>query len=417
MRRSVLFTKTVKDISKDEVSKNAQLLLRAGMVNQLMAGVYTYLPLGLRVLNRIEHIVRQEMDAIGAQELIMPALHPRDIWDVTGRWDGIDVLFRLKGAGDRDLALGATHEEVVTPLAQGIISSYRDLPMAVYQVQTKFRNEARAKSGLMRGREFRMKDMYSFHATQEDLDVFYDKAIVAYQRIYARLGLGERTLLTFASGGAFSKYSHEFQTMTESGEDTVYRIPGTQMAINEEIIGDQEALAGIIPNYTKGDETKLATVKAVEVGNIFKLGTRFSKAFGLTFTDRDGSVKNPVMGCYGIGPSRMMGTIAEVLSDEHGLVWPEEIAPYKINLIGLRMDDAGVKTLTDKLYQTWQAQGIEVLFDDRDTQAGEKFADADLLGCPWQAIVGPKGAAEGKVEWKNRATGEKSVLGADQLPF
>ncbi|HEX2858717.1 MAG TPA: aminoacyl--tRNA ligase-related protein [Alphaproteobacteria bacterium] len=415
MQRTAYFLKTTKDVAKTEVSRNAQLLIRAGMVNQLMAGAYSYLPLGLRVLTKIENIIRDEMNRLGAGELLMPALQPREIWDVTGRWDKIDVLFKLKGAGDRDLALGPTHEEVITPLAATVINSYRDLPTAVYQVQTKFRNEARAKSGLLRGREFRMKDMYSFHATQEDLDAFYEKATEAYQRIYQRVGLGDLTLRTFASGGAFSKYSHEFQTLTESGEDIVYKLPNGD-AINEEIITEREAIADLIPNYKEGDEAKLQKAKSIEVGNIFKLGTRFSEAFNLTYTDKDGSVKHPVMGCYGVGPSRVMGTVAEVLSDEAGLIWPMEIAPFHVGIVNLRVSDDGCNIATAKLNDILTAQGFEVLVDDRDTGAGDKFADMDLIGLPWQATIGPKGVAAGEVEWKNRKTGQKQSLPMGKLP-
>ena len=418
-----MFLKTTREASADEVSKNAQLLGRAGFVNQLMAGVYSYLPLGLRVLNKIERVVREEMDAIGGQEILMPALHPKDIWETTGRWDKMeDVLFKFKGAGDRDLTLGPTHEEVVTPLGASVIASYRDLPKAVYQIQSKFRNEARAKSGLLRGREFRMKDMYSFHATQEDLDAFYDKTLDAYMRVYDRLGLGGgRTLVTYASGGAFTKYSHEFQTLTDSGEDRVYVLGDGRHGINEEILDDGGAMADIIGrhkgSYADGDEKKLEQVKAIEVGNIFKLGSRFSEAFGFKFLDKDGVAKYPVMGCYGIGPSRLMGTIAEVLSDENGLVWPEDVAPYKVNLMTLRADDAACVALGDKVYDALQAAGVEVLYDDRDARAGEKFAEADLIGCPWQAVVGPKGAAAGIVEWKNRATGEGCELPLGSWPW
>lgn len=417
MRFSQLFLKTTKDVSKEEVSRNAQLLTRAGFVSQLMAGVYSYAPLGLKVLANIERIVREEMDKLGGQEILLPALQPREIWDTTGRWDAIDVLFKLKGAGDRDLALGPTHEEAVTPLALSVISSYKDLPVAVYQIQTKFRNEARAKSGLLRGREFRMKDMYSFHTEQADLDAFYDRVLAAYLRVYERIGLGEKTVVAYASGGAFSKYSHEFQTLTESGEDIVYRIPGTKYAINKEIIEDREALAGILPDYKDGDELKLETAKAIEVGNIFKLGTRFSSAFGLVYADKDGKRVNPVMGCYGIGPSRMMGTIAECLSDDKGLVWPEEVAPYKVGVINLRANDAACVAACEALYGELQAQGVSVLYDDRDVSAGVKFSDMDLIGLPWQAIIGPKGVAEGKVEWKNRASGEVVVLGVGARPW
>lgn len=406
MRQSQYFLKTTKDISKDEVSKNAQFLTRGAYINQLMAGVYTFMPLGLRVLTKIENIIREEMDKIGANEVLMPALQPREIWDQTGRWDKVDVLFKLKGAGDRDLALGPTHEEVVTPLGGTFISSYKDMPTALYQVQTKFRNEARAKSGLLRGREFRMKDMYSFHVDQACLDKFYDECIQAYINIYERCGLGDTTVLTYASGGIFAKYSHEFQTITDSGEDIVYLIPGTKMAINKEIIDDKEALKDIIPNYKDGDEHKLEVVKAIEVGNIFKLGTRFSEACNVNFNDADGQTKIPVMGCYGLGPSRVMGTIAETLSDENGLIWPDEIAPFQVHLVSLGFDDAEIKE-ADAVYQALQAANIDVLYDDRaDVRAGAKMADADLIGIPHRIVVSKKTIAENVVEWKKRSGGE-----------
>ena len=415
MRQSHLFQKSFKDASSADVSKNAQLLTRAGFVNQLMAGVYSYMPLGLRVLTKIEDIIREEMDAIGGQEVLLPALQPREIWDTTGRWNEIDVLFKLKGAGDRDLALGPTHEEVVTPLAASVASSYKDFPFALYQLQTKFRNEARAKSGLMRGREFRMKDLYSFHTTQECLDEFYDRAAEAYKAVYRRCGLGDITRMTFASGGSFSKYSHEFQTITDSGEDIVYLIPGTDLAINKEIIDDVEALKDIIPNYQPGDETKLEQAKAVEVGNIFKLGNKFSNAFDMRFTDKDGSLKNPVMGCYGIGPSRLMGAIAECLSDDAGLIWPEEIAPYQVHLISLVHDEADVARC-EEIYKALRAAGIEVLYDDRaDARAGAKLADSDLIGIPHRVVIGKKSLAEGKAEWKKRTEKEATLLDIDSL--
>src|SRR5438552_4618339 len=238
MRFSELSTRTTKDHGTEDISRNAQLLVRAGFVSRLMAGVYSFLPLGLRTLTKIEDVVRAEMNRIGGQEVLLPALQPRDIWDRTGRWDTVDVLFRLKGAGDRDLCLGPTHEEVVTPLLGPFLQSYRNLPAAVYQIQTKFRNEPRPKAGLLRGREFRMKDMYSFHTDESDLDAFYERVKVAYMRAYERCGLGGSTVLTYASGGMFSKYSHEFQTLTPYGEDVVYRVTGTNIAVNKELMGD-----------------------------------------------------------------------------------------------------------------------------------------------------------------------------------
>lgn len=415
MRFTQLSTKTIKDASQADVSRNAQLLIRAGFVDKLMAGVYSYLPLGLRVLSKIENIVREEMNRVGGQEILMPALQPREIWDTTGRWDKVDVLFKLVGAGDRDLALGPTHEEVVTPLIGKYIQSFRDLPKAVYQVQTKFRNEARAKSGLLRGREFRMKDMYSFHANQADLDAFYELAIEAYKNVYRRCGLGELTLVTYASGGIFSKYSHEFQTITPYGEDVVYRIPGTDIAINKEIIEDREALAGIIPNYKDGDEAKLEELKAIEVGNIFKLSSRFTDAFDVTYADAEGKKNKVVMGCYGIGPSRVMGTVAEVLSDDNGLVWPDEIAPYHVHLVSLCRDESDIDRC-EKLYNRLTELGIEVIYDDRTgVQAGQKLADADLIGIPRRVVVSPRTLANDSVEFKPRIDKEATSMTIDEF--
>ena len=414
-RQSLLATKTTKEVSKDDPSRNAQLLLRAGFVSRLMAGVYSFLPLGLRVLHKIEDIIREEMDAVGGQEVLLPALHPREIWDQTGRWDKVDVLYRFKGAGDRDLCLGPTHEEVVTPLLGSFIRSYRDLPTAVYQIQTKFRNEARAKSGLLRGREFRMKDMYSFHETQEDLDQFYDQTIIAYNKIFNRCGLGEKTVLTYASGGIFSKYSHEFQTITEYGEDSVYLLPDQKTAINKEIIGDESVFEELMPGTTMTSRPALKEVRSIEVGNIFKLQTRFSDAFGLSILDSSGNRKPVLMGCYGLGPSRVMGTVAECLSDDKGLCWPKEIAPYQVHLIALVQNEED-RPHVDKLFEQLQAQGIEVLYDDRqDTQAGAKFADSDLIGIPTRVVVSKKTIAAGTVEIKDRLTGETKMMSPEDF--
>jgi len=414
MRLSQLVSRTSKDTSQSDVSRNAQLLTRAGFVHKLMAGVYSYLPLGLRSLNKIENIIREEMNALAAQEVLLPALQPRENWDQTGRWDEVDVLFRFKGAGDRELALGATHEEVVTPLVTSFVQSYRDLPKVVWQLQTKFRNEARAKSGLLRGREFRMKDMYSFHATPEDLDAFYEKATVAYKNIFARCGLGAITLLTYASGGVFSKYSHEFQTLTPYGEDIVYRVPDTDIAINKEIMDDEEVLATLIPQAS-GGVRELEEAKAIEVGNIFKLSTRFPDAFGATYTDADGKQQKIYMGCYGIGSSRLLGTIAECLSDDRGLVWPEEIAPYTVHLVSLARGEEEIAAC-DEIYQQLVAQGIDVLYDDRHgLQAGEKLADADLIGIPHRLVVSKKTLAQNGIEWKKRSAAESQILPFEQF--
>jgi prolyl-tRNA synthetase len=415
MRQSELFQKTSKDVNKTDVSKNAQLLTQGGFVNQLMAGVYSYLPLGLRVLNNIENIIRQEMNSVGGQEILMPALQPKEIWEQTGRWDKMDILFKLKGAGDRDLALGPTHEEVVTPLAASLIKSYKDLPVAVYQVQTKFRNEARAKSGLLRGREFRMKDMYSFHTDQKDLDSYYEEVVGAYTRIYERCGLGKITKMTFASGGVFSKYSHEFQTVTESGEDVIYFVPGTNQAINKEIIDDRDALKDIVPNYKDGDEKDFVQAKAIEVGNIFKLGTKFTEACNARYADKDGALKFPVMGCYGIGPSRVMGTIAECLSDDKGLVWPDEVAPFQVHLVSFVRDENEIQKC-DELYNLLKNNGIQVLYDDRQgVSPGNKLADSDLLGIPNRLVLSKKTLEQNAVEFKRRDGNEMNFLQLDKV--
>lgn len=408
MRLSDLSTHTIRENPTDEESINAQLLARGGFVRKLMAGAYSFLPLGLRVLYKIERIIREEMNAIGSQEILMPALHPADNWLQTGRWDKVDVLFKLKGAGDKDYALGPTHEEVVTPLMGGFINSYRDLPISVYQIQTKFRNEARAKSGLLRGREFRMKDMYSFHTSEDDLGAYYELSKTAYEKVYARCGLADITYMTYASGGIFCKYSHEYQMITPYGEDIIHVCDKCRIAINKEIMDD---LNHACPECGSKD---LREVKAIEVGNIFKLMTRFSDSFGLKFNDETGAVNDKIyMGCYGIGPSRLVGSIVEASHDDAGIIWPEPVAPFAVGLINLKTGDATTDTIAARVYDTLQQNKVEVLYDDRDERAGVKFADMDLIGLPWQVIVGPKGAANGMIEIKNRKSGERQELSVE----
>lgn len=393
LRQSALVTKTLRATAKEEVSINAQLLTRAGYIDKLMGGVFSYLPLGMRVLGKIEQIIREEMGALGSQEILMPALQPREIWEQTKRWE-MDVLYRLKGDGDRDLALGPTHEEVVTPLIGKLIQSYKDLPLSVFQIQTKFRNEPRPKSGVLRGREFRMKDMYSFHCTLDDLDAYYERATEAYRRVFARCGLGECTYLTFASGGAFSKYSHEFQTITPYGEDNVFLWEEKKVAVNREILDEIKEL----PEW-KGATFK--ETKAIEVGNIFKLGTRFSDACGLSFQDQHGKPQSVIMGCYGIGSTRVMGAIVEVHHDEKGIRWPREVAPFDVHLLPLGKGGAPVPE-AEKLYDELIAAGRSVLFDDRDLSPGQKFNDSDLLGIPARMVVSQKTLATASVECKLR---------------
>jgi prolyl-tRNA synthetase len=392
MRQSKLFTRTLKEEPRDETSFNAKVLIRAGFVDKLSAGIYTFLPLGLRVHQKIINLVREEMEAIGGQELLMPALTPKEVWDVTGRWDNFDALFKVAGNDLKQYALGATHEEIVTPTVAKHVFSYKDLSLAVFQIQTKFRNEKRAKAGLIRGREFSMKDMYSFHPDEETLNQYYKIVQKAYFKIFQRLGLLDITYLTYSSGGAFSKYSHEFQTICESGEDIIHVCESCKIAVNREIIEECHACPSC------GNE-ELIEKRAIEVGNIFKLGTRFSKPFSFNYLDANGAEQEVIMGCYGLGPSRIMGTIVEVSHDAKGIIWPEAIAPFQIHLISLKEDEEA-----ERIYKDLTKAGVEVLYDDRqDEQAGAKFSDADLIGCPYRVVVSAKSIKEGGVEIKARA--------------
>lgn len=402
MKQSKLFTKTLKNPPKDEVSVNAQLLTQAGFIDKLTAGVYTYLPLGLMVLNKIKRIVREEMNAIDGQEILMPALHPKEVWQKTGRWEnpGQEVMFQIEGRGGKKYGLGWTHEEIITPLAKKFISSYRDLPVYLYQIQDKFRNEPRAKSGLLRGLEFSMKDLYSFHADEKDLEDYYQRALKAYQKIFKRCGLA--SLVTEASGGSFSKYSHEFQVLTKYGEDTIYYCQKCGYAQNKEIA-----------EYKAGDKCpkcgeEMKQGKAIEVGNIFQLKTKYSEPFKLTYTDEAGKIKPVIMGCYGLGPSRVMGSIVEIYHDDKGLIWPESVAPFKIHLLSLKQNNKA-----DVIYKELRKNNLEVLYDDRDISAGEKFADADLIGLPYRLVI--SGKTGDKIEVKKRTNKEAELMGMDQI--
>ena len=399
MKQSQLFTKTRKEAPADEVAKNAQLLSRAGFINKEMAGVYSYLPLGLRVLGNLETIIREEMNAIGGQELLLTTLQDKESWEKSDRWDEskVDVWFKTKLASGTDIGLGWTHEEAITAMMRQYIQSYRDLPIYAYQIQTKFRNEARAKSGLMRGREFIMKDLYSFSRTQEDLDAFYEACAKAYERIFARAGIGDVTYRTFASGGAFSKYSHEFQTVSAAGEDIVYVEKEKRIAINKEVLND-EVIAEL-----ELDKDKLVEEKSIEVGNIFKLGTRFSDPLGLTFVDEAGETKPVIMGSYGIGPGRLMGTIVEVLSDAKGIVWPREVSPFEVHIVALGVENEEIRKASDSLYEMLTSAGVDTFYDDRtEKSAGEKLADADLIGIPVRLVVSARTLESASVEMKKR---------------
>ena len=405
MLQSHLFYKTSKVKSANTESVSHDLLVRAGFADQLMAGGYTFLPLGIKVLKNIENIIRQNMEKSPAngQEVLMPVLQPKENWQKTGRWQSLDILFKVKGSGDKEYALGPTHEEVVSPLAKKIIFSYRDLPLSVFQIQTKFRDELRAKSGILRTREFLMKDLYSFHATQEDLDEYYDKLIKVYSNIFEKCGIGKNTYQTLASGGSFSKYSDEFQTITDAGEDIIYICKKCKLAINKEIKSENSVCPKC--NGKEFDEKK-----AVEVGNIFKLGNKYSLPFDLKFRDKDGSEKSVIMGCYGIGLGRLMGAIVEVNHDEKGIIWPKSVSPFLAHLITIE-NSKKVNSAADKIYDNLQKNKIDVLYDDRqDKSAGEKFAEADLIGIPYRIVISEKTVKSGSVEVKERGKNQAKLV-------
>lgn len=407
MKQSQLFTKTRKEIPADETAKNAQLLLRAGYIHKEMAGVYAFLPLGSRVLQNIISVIREEINAVGGQEVSLTALQEKALWEKTNRWsdDIVDVWFKTALKNETEVGLGVTHEEPMTRMMKEFVRSYRDLPRFSYQFQTKFRNETRAKSGIMRTREFIMKDLYSFCANEEEQLAYYEKVKDAYVRIFKRLGLGEKTYVTFASGGIFSKYSHEFQTVCDAGEDDIYIHDSKGIAINKEVLLP-EVLADL---GIKEEDLRVA--RASEVGNIFNLGTRFSEALDLVFTDENGEKKPVWMGSYGIGPARVMGVIAEVFGDEKGLVWPAEIAPFSVHLLSLTKDKENpVFKEATALYEELTKRGVEVLFDDREASPGEKFADSDLIGIPLRVVVSEKSLAAGGVEVKERASDSSEVI-------
>ena len=408
MKQSKLFSKTRKEAPNDETSASARLLIRGGFVEKIGAGIYAMLPLGLRVLNNIEKIIAEEMDAIGGQRILMTALMPKRNWEMTGRWSSLDVLFKIVRENGESYALGATHEEEVVPLVQKFVFSYKDLPFSVYQIQTKFRDELRAKSGLLRLREFSMKDLYSFHADEAGLDVFYEKAKDAYFKVYERAGIKDKTFLTFASGGSFAKFSHEFQMLTDAGEDIIYICKKCSLAINKEIKAEY-------PVCPECQGAEFEEKKAIEVGNIFKLKTKYSDPFNLQFTDKDGQKKLVIMGTYGIGLTRLMGAIAEARHDDFGILWPREVAPFDIHLIALNStneaDFEKIRTAADKLYLDLQKTGLEVLYDDRtDKSAGEKFKDGDLLGIPFRIVVSEKTLQKDSAELKARDSNNQELV-------
>ncbi|MDP3941073.1 MAG: aminoacyl--tRNA ligase-related protein [bacterium] len=403
MRYSKLFPKTLKEAPHDEVAINAKYLMRGGFIDKLMAGSYTLLPLGWRVIENINTIIREEMNATGAQEVLMPLLHPKDIWNETGRWDEAkDVMYQFE-KNEKHFALSFTHEEIVMDLIRKHVTSYKDLPLAIYHFSTKFRNELRAKSGILRGREFMMKDLYSAHATEEDLMKYYWEVADAYLRVFKRVGID--AIITEASGGVFTKeHTHEFQAPCEVGEDTIYIADSWKHAKNDEVMTD-------------GDRTApgLKAIKSIEVGNIFPFGTaKYAEKMGGMFTDKDGQRKPVWFASYGIGPTRVMGTLVELFHDDRGIIWPESVAPYQVHLIGIMSNESGIKEKADKVYELLTAEGIEVLYDDReDVGPGQKFADCDLIGIPVRLVVSAKTGEQ--VEWKKRKEEKTELLSIPQI--
>jgi len=409
MRQSQLFTKTRREAPSDETAKNAELLIRGGFIHKEMAGVYSYLPLGLRVIKNIENIIREEMNNIGGIEMKTSIFQNKEIWEKSNRWDDsvVDNWFKTKLKNGGEVGLSFTNEEAYSNILKQYVNSYKDLPAYPYDFKEIFRNEARSKSGIMRGREFYWKALYSFSRDQEEHDIFYEKAKIAYQNIFERVGVGSSTYITFSSGGTFSKFSHEFQTLTDAGEDTIYVDENKKIAINKEVFSDE-----IIESLGL-NKKELVEKRAVEVGNIFTLGTKFSEPFNLKYKNEKGEEEMVFMGSYGIGLGRLMGTIVELLADDRGIVWPETVAPFKYHLVEIPSGKPEVKEMAEKIYKKLGEDNV--LYDDRDLRAGEKFADADLLGMPTQIIVSEKNMALGKLEIKDRFTGDVKMISEDEL--
>ena len=409
MRMSQNFTKTRKEAPADESARNAQLLIRAGYVYKVMAGVYAYTPLGLKVIENIKQLIRDEMDGLGSQELLMTSLQNKKPWETTGRWDEkvVDVWFKSTMQDGTEVGFGWSHEEAILEMLRQYIASYNDFPISVYQFQTKLRNELRAKSGIMRGREFLMKDMYSLHATEQDMNAYYDKVIASYNRIFDKLGIGDETYITFASGGAFTKFSHEFQTVCDAGEDVLYVAKDGKIAVNEEVLDEAAEEMGI-------NKSDLKPVKTAEIGNIFKFGTDKSEKMKIYFTDKDGKQKPFYLASYGIGVSRLMGVLVEKFSDDKGIVWPEIMAPYRVQICRLG-NTAKVVSEADSLYELLQKQGAQVLYDDRDIRAGEMLSDADLIGVPHRIVVSEKTIDAKQYEYKARTDSNAKMMSKEEL--
>lgn len=408
MRQSQLFTKTRKEAPADEVSKNAELLIRAGFIHKEMAGVYSYLPLGLKVIKKIENIIRDEMNAIGGIEMKTSVFQSKEVWEKSNRWDDgvVDNWFKTKLKSGGEIGLSFTNEEAYSNILKQYVNSYKDLPIYPYDFKEIFRNEVRSKSGIMRGREFYWKALYSFSKDENEHNLFYEKAKIAYQNIFNRAGIGHLTYMTFASGGTFSKFSHEFQTLSDAGEDTIYLYKDKKIAVNKEVFVDE-----VKKELGLGDDYEEA--RAVEVGNIFTLGTKFSEPFDLKYKNEKGEENFVFMGSYGIGLGRLMGTVVEVLSDDKGIVWPKEVSPFAVHLVRLG-DKEETVSFADKIYKDLESRGVDVLYDDRDLRAGEKFADSDLIGIPVRFIVSDKTVAENRIEVKKRTETESKLVSLEE---
>lgn len=411
MRQSKLFTKTRKEAPADETSRNAELLTRGGFIYKEMAGVYSYLPLGLRVIKKIESIIREEMNLVGGIEMKTSILQNKEVWEKTNRWDDkeVDIWFKTKLKNDTEIGLSWSNEENFTNILKQYVSSYKDLPIYAYDFKDIMRNEVRSKSGIMRGREFYWKALYSFSKNEVEHNDFYEKMKITYSNIFKKVGIGHLTYLTFASGGAFSKYSHEFQTITGAGEDTIYVSEDNAIAINKEVFEDE-----VITSLGL-EKNKLVEHRGIEVGNIFTLGTNKAESLDLYYTDEKGNKIPAFIGSYGIGLGRLMGTVVEVLSDDKGIVWPEAIAPFAVHLLVLG-DDETVSKEANSVYESLSKAGVEVLFDDRaGISPGEKFSDADLLGIPNRLVVSTRSIKEGGIELKKRIEEKGKIVSVDEL--
>jgi prolyl-tRNA synthetase len=409
MRYSKLFGKTLRLAPKEAEAVSHKLLARGGFIDQLAAGVYTFLPLGWKVHKKIENIIREELEVLGAAEFSMPALQPKKLWAETGRWETIDPpLFRVKDRHDKEYGLGPTHEEVITDLARRFVKSYKDLPFSAYQIQDKFRNEMRATGGLLRTREFFMKDLYSFHSEKGDFEDFFKKVIVAYEKIFSRVGL--KTLVSQASSGTIGgDTTYEFQVPSSVGEDIVFFCEKCGFAMNKQL-ADEKGVKSSCPECKR----KLDKTNAIEAGQVFSLGTKYSKGMGANFVGKDGKEKPIIMGCYGIGIGRVMATIVEVFNDDNGIIWPEDVSPAAVHLISIG-DGKRVGKASEAIYERLLKKGIEVIFDDRSESPGVKLADADLIGIPQRYVVSEKTLGKEAVEVKKRAEKSPRLVKISQI--